>query len=173
MPKVTFINEARTVEVEKGRKISDVAAELGIAVCREEFVGTGIGDYTCWVKCEPSAVSPPDWWERWKGVKGWRRLANRTKILGDVEVWTQAGLGDRLRAPRPIDKLPAPRFEPDAPRLGVSAAATAAYPYGHPKAVGKGERDAIARNTGKPKKAGAAPAAEEESEDDEESESDE
>jgi len=35
MPKVTFVNEHRTVEVEKGRKISDVAAELGIAVCRE------------------------------------------------------------------------------------------------------------------------------------------
>ena len=31
MPKVTFVNENRTVEVASGRKISDVAAELGIA----------------------------------------------------------------------------------------------------------------------------------------------
>ena len=33
-----------------GRTISDIAAELGIAVCREEFAGTGIGNYTVWVK---------------------------------------------------------------------------------------------------------------------------
>jgi hypothetical protein len=44
MPTVTFVNEHRVVEVEKGRLISDVAQELGIPVCREHFVGTGIGD---------------------------------------------------------------------------------------------------------------------------------
>ena len=62
MPKVTFVNENRTVEVDSGRKISDVAAELGIAVCREEFVGTGIGNYTVWVKGSDGCVSPPGFW---------------------------------------------------------------------------------------------------------------
>jgi hypothetical protein len=168
MPKVHFINEARTTEVAPGRTIQDIAAELGIPVCREEFVGTGIGDKTVWVKGEEGALSPPDFWERRNGARGMKRFADKARVLGDVEVWTQAAIGDRLRSPRPVDAPPRPRFDPEAQRLGVSAAGTAAFPYGNPLAVGKGERDAIARNTGKPKKAGAAAAAEPE-EDDEES----
>jgi hypothetical protein len=169
MPKVTFVNEARTIEVDAGRKISDVAAELGIAVCREEFAGTGIGNYTVWVKGAAGSVSPPDFWERLGGVRGERRLANRTKILGDVQVWTQAGLRDRLRAPRPVTAPPTPKTDPEAARLGVSAAGTAAFPGGNPLAIGKGEREPIARNTGKKgaKGAAAAAAAEEEEESDE------
>lgn len=169
MPKVTFVNEHRSVEVEKGRKISDVAAELGIAVCREEFVGTGIGDYTVWIKGEDGCVSPPGFWEKLRGAKGWRRFANRTQILGDVEIFTQAGIGDRLRAPRPVATPPKPATDKTARRLPVDASGTAAFPYGNPKAVGKGEREAIARSTGKAKTAkGAAVAAEaEESESDE------
>src|SRR4051812_2566864 len=147
MPKVTFVNEHRTVEVEKGRKISDVAAELGIAVCRESFAGTGIGDYTVWIKGADGSVSPPGFWERLRGVRGLRRFADKTKILGDIEVFTQAGIGDRLRSPRPVSPPPNPSKDKEAPRLGVSAAPTAAFPYGHPHAVGKGERDAVARNT--------------------------
>ncbi|MFO0759511.1 MAG: hypothetical protein U0359_23670 [Byssovorax sp.] len=168
MPKVTFVNEHRTVEVEAGRKVSDIAAELGIAVCREHFVGTGFGDYTVWIRGAEGAVSPPGFLERLAGARGLRRQANRAKILGDVEIVTQPGITDRLRAPRPLAPVPTPKTDKDAKRLGVSAAGTAAFPYGHPQAVGKGEREAIARNTGKPKKAGAAAAAEEES--DEESE---
>jgi hypothetical protein len=169
MPKVTFVNEGRTVEVDSGRKISDVAAELGIAVCREEFAGTGIGNYTVWVKGNAGCVSPPDFWEKLGGVRGERRLANRVKILGDVQIWTQAGLRDRLRAPRPITAPPTPKTDPTAPRLGVSAAGTAAFPGGNPLAIGKGEREPIARNTGKKgaKGAAAAAAAEEEEESDE------
>jgi hypothetical protein len=172
MPKVTFVNENRTVEIEPGRFISDVAAELGIAVCREEFAGSGIGNYTVWVKGPDGCVSPPGFWERLSGVRGWRRLANKTKILGDVEVFTQAGLRDRLRAPRPVTAPPTPKTDPTAPRLGESAAGTAAFPGGHPHAIGKGTRDVPARNTGKPAKAGAkgapaAAAAEEEEESDE------
>src|SRR5688572_21899975 len=102
MPRITFVNEHRTVETEPGRLLSDIAAELGIAVCRETFRGTGIGDYTCWVKGEPGATSPPTFLERLLGAKGQRRMANRTRVLGDVQVWTQAGPGNRLRAPRPI-----------------------------------------------------------------------
>ena len=59
MPKVTFVNEDRTVEVERGRLISDIATELGIATCREEFAGTGIGDYTVWVKGDDGALRRP------------------------------------------------------------------------------------------------------------------
>ena len=92
------------------------------------------------------------------------------KILGDVEITTQPGITDRLRAPRPVSPPPTPKTDTSAARLGVSAAGTAAFPYGHPKAVGKGERDAVARNTGKPKKAGAAAAAAEEESDESESE---
>jgi hypothetical protein len=169
MPKVTFINEARVVEVERGRTIKDIATELGIATCREEFAGTGLGNYTVWVKGEEGALSPPTWWEKWYwGSRGWKRMADRAKVFADVEVWTQAAVGDRLGMPRPVAKPPQPRFDPSAKRLGVSDAGTAAFPYGHPQAVGKGERQAIARNTSKPKKAGAAAAAAEE--DDEESE---
>jgi hypothetical protein len=172
MPKVTFVNEHRTVEVEKGRKISDVAAELGIAVCREEFAGTGLGNYTVWVRGEDGAVSPPGWFERFRGARGWKRFANKVQIFGDIEVWTQGGLGDRLRAPRPVASPPNASKDASAPRLGVSAAGTAAFPYGNPLAVGKGTREAIARNTGKPKKAGAGAAAADDA-GDEESESDE
>ena len=60
MPKVEFVNEHRAVEVDEGRFISDIADELGIAVCREEFAGTGIGDYTVWVQGGP--LSP------WQGT---------------------------------------------------------------------------------------------------------
>ena len=108
MPKVTFVNEHRTVEVAAGRKISDVAAELGIAVCREEFVGSGIGNYTVWVKGPDGCLSPPGFWEK-RAISGTRRLANKAKVLGDVEVWTQAGLRDRLRAPRPSTRPHPPR----------------------------------------------------------------
>lgn len=171
MPKVTFVNEHRTVEVEKGRKISEVAKELGIAVCREEFVGTGIGNYTVWVRGEKGSTSEPDWWERFRGVKGEKRFANRTLILGDIQVWTQAALRERFRSPRPIDEPPNASTDKTVPRHPNDAAPTAAFPFGHPSAVGKGERQAIARNTGKPKKAGAAAAVAEPEE--EESESDE
>ena len=161
MPKVTFVNEHRIVEVDSGRKISDVAAELGIAVCRETFAGTGIGDYTVWVKGADGCVSAPGFMEKLRGIRGIKRYADKARILGDVEVFTQGGLADRLRAPRPVAPAPTPKTDPTAKRLEVNAAGTAAYPYGNPKAVGKGERDVLPRNTSKPKKAGAAAAADE------------
>ena len=170
MPKVTFINEHRTVEVESGRFISDAAAELGITVCRESFVGTGIGDQTVWVNGGPGSTSPVTWIEKLLGARGWKRMANRTRILGDVQVWTQAGPAGRLRAPRPISPPPNPCKDPDAPRKPIDAAPSAAFPYGDPRAVGKGLREAIARSTAKPKKAKGAAAAAAEPEADEENE---
>ncbi|WP_437570111.1 hypothetical protein [Sorangium sp. So ce542] len=144
MPKVTFVNEHRTVETEPGRLLSEIAAEVGIAVCRETFRGTGIGDYTCWVKGEPGATSPPTFLERLLGAKGQRRMANRTRVLGDVQVWTQAGPGNRLRAPRPIAPPPSPATDPEAPRKPIDASGSAAFPYGDPRAVGHGKREPIA-----------------------------
>lgn len=152
MPKVTFVNEHRTVVVEPGRKVSDIAAELGISVCREAFRGSGIGDWTVYIKAEGGALSPPTFLEKLFGIGGWRRLANRTKILGDVQVWTQGGLPDRLRSPRPVSPVPNPTKDPTAPRLGVSAAGTAAFPLGHPAEVGKGQRPAVPVGAGKGKK---------------------
>jgi hypothetical protein len=158
MPKVTFVNEHRTIECEKGRLISDVASDLGIAVCRESLAGTGLGGYSVWVKGEPGAVSELTFIEKLWGAKGMRRYANRTRILGDLMVWTQAGLGDRLRAPRPVAAPPHPATDKEAPRLGVSAAGTAAFPYGHPAVVGQGAREAIAKSTAKVKAAKGAKA---------------
>jgi hypothetical protein len=159
MPKVTFVNEHRTVEVAAGRKISDVAAELGISVCREAFRGSGIGDWSVYVKAAEGALTPPSTLEKLLGVKGWRRLANRTKILGDVEVWTAGGLPDRLRSPRPVSPVPNPSKDPAATRKPIDAAGTSAFPYGHPQAVGKGQREAIPVGAGKGKKAAAGAAA--------------
>ncbi|WP_438040556.1 hypothetical protein [Sorangium sp. So ce128] len=163
MPKVTFVNEHRTVEAAPGRLLSEIAAELGIAVCREAFRGTGIGDYTCWVKGEPGATSPPTFLEKLLGARGQRRMANRTRVLGDVQVWTQAGPGDRLRAPRPIAPPPSPATDPEAPRKPIDASGSAAFPYGDPRAVGHGKREPIAAGAleakaAKEKKAKAAPA---------------
>jgi hypothetical protein len=178
MPKVTFVNENRTVDVEPGRLISDVANELGIAVCRESFAGTGIGNYTVWVKGESGSVSPVTFMEKLMGARGWKRYANRARILGDCQVWTQQGLRDRLRSPRPVTAPPSPATDPSAPRKPIDAAGTAAFPFGDPREVGKGERPPVGRTTGKPKaakaggKAAAAAAAADESESDE-SESDE
>jgi hypothetical protein len=156
MPKVTFVNEHRTVEVESGRLISDIATELGIAVCREAFVNTGIGNYTVWVKGEPGSVSPVTFLEKLMGARGWKRYANRARILGDVEVWTQQGLRDRLVAPRPVTQPPSPATDKTAKRKPIDAAGTAAFVFGDPREVGKGERQPVPRNTGKAAKAGAA-----------------
>lgn len=180
MPKVSFINENRTVEVASGRLISDIANELGIAVCRESFAGTGIGDYTVWVKGEAGSTSPVTFLERLFGIRGEKRYANRARVLGDVKIWTQGGLADRLRSPRPITPPPRPATDPTAARKPIDAAGTAAYLYGDPRAVGKGERPPVPRTTGKAKpaagakggKAAAAAAAAAEAEGDE-SESDE
>ena len=163
MPKVTFVNEHRMVETAPGRLLSDIAAELGIAVCREAFRGTGIGDYTCWVKGEPGATSPPTFLEKLLGARGQRRMANRTRVLGDVQVWTQAGPGNRLRAPRPIAPPPSPATDPEAARKPIDASGSAAFPYGDPRAVGHGKREPIAAGAleakaAKEKKAKAAPA---------------
>jgi hypothetical protein len=162
MPKVTFVNERRTLDVAAGHSIADIADQAGIAIRREQFVGTGVGDCTVWVKGPSGSVTPPGFLERLWGAHGWKRFANRAVVLGDVEVFTQGGLASRLSVERPVDHAPTPTTDPAATRLGPSAAGTAAFPTGHPLAVGKGAREAVARSTAKPKAKGAAePAADE------------
>ena len=156
MPKVTFVNERRTVDATAGRTIAAIAEQAGIAVRREQFVGTAIGNCTVWVKGPSGCVTPPGFLERLWGARGWKRFANRAVVLGDLEVFTQGGLANRLSGQRPVDEPPAPATDPEAARLGPSAAATAAFPTGHPSAVGKGAREPIARSTAKPKAKGAA-----------------
>jgi hypothetical protein len=141
MPRVHFVHENVTVEVDKGRRLSDIAKERGIAVCRQTLGWTGIGDYTVWVDGAPGATSSPTFWERLKGVKGWRRLANHTRIEGDVRVWTQQGIGSRLGGTRNIDDIPNPTEDSSLVRSEHGAAGTAWCPLGHPSAVGKGDRE--------------------------------
>jgi hypothetical protein len=147
MPRVTFVNEHRIVEVEKGRLVSDIARELGIAFCRETFARTGIGDTTVWIKGAADCVSPPGLIERLKGARGWRRFADRTRVLGDCEIYTQPALGNRLGVERDLAPPPSPMVDPSLVRA-PDAAGTAAFPYGHPSAVGKGTRSAVARGAG-------------------------
>lgn len=164
MPKVTFVREHRSVEARVGERLGDLAREHGIAMCRETFAKTKRGNDTCWVSGAPGAVAAPSLLERMLGASGRRRRASRVRIFGDIEVWTQSGIDQRVGVAKPIAPPPRPSEDADAPRLGIDAAGSAAFPYGDPRAVGRGARDAVARSTARPtKKAGgkADPAEEE------------
>ncbi len=142
VPKVFFVNEHREVEVDSGRVISDVADDLGIAVKRTAGIGF-FPDYTIWVRGDDGSTSPMTWFERViKRCKGWRRMADETLVLGDIEVWTQQGIGYRLAQSRPVSK-PARTSEDGSARFDHenNAASTAWNHYGHPKAVGTGTRE--------------------------------
>ncbi len=143
MPKVTFVNEHREVEVDQGSLISAAAAQLGIAVCREHFVGTNFGNKSVWIDGASGCVSEPTFFERVFGrCKGQRRLANRVRVLKDCKVWTQQGMSGRTGAERSIDKAPR-AAEDDSERFDHqnSNAGTAWNVYGHPKMVGSGTRE--------------------------------
>jgi len=143
MPKVTFVNEHREVEVAQGSLISEAAAKLGIDVCREHFVGTDFGNKSVWVDGEDGCLSEPTLFERWWGrCKGQRRLANRARVLKDCKVWTQQGMSGRTGQERDIDPAPRPS-EDEAIRFDHehSTAGTAWNVYGHPKTIGSGTRE--------------------------------
>jgi hypothetical protein len=144
MPKVQFVNENVTVDVERGRLLSDVAKELGIPICRQSFGWTGVGDYTIWVQGEPGSASPKTLGERLKRMTGWRRQANRARVLGDLRVWTQQGLASRNDFARNIDAVPNPSSDPAALRHAADEAGTSAHPYGDPSALDPGPSTAAA-----------------------------
>jgi len=143
MPRVHFVHENVTVEAQGGKLLSEVAAAHGIDVCRQTFGWTRVGGYAVWVRGDRGSLSPPTLWERLMGVKGWRRLANRARVLGDVHVWTQQGLGGRLGGSREIDPPGRPTVDRAAERHGEDAAGTAAHPYGHPSALESGPRPEV------------------------------
>src|SRR5215471_10373208 len=151
MPKVTFVNEHRIVQIASGKNLKSLAIELGINPHREFFRGVNCGYLglcgACqvWVRnagsdAAAAATNAPNWRERMAGMRGERRLACQVRILGDIDVTTMAGGIDRLRAPRPIAAPPRPTVEHDAKRKPVDAAPTAQFVYGHPAAVGTGKR---------------------------------
>jgi ferredoxin len=158
MPKVTFVNEARIVEVDKGRNIRDVALECGIDVNNaEDFLGVncrGRGFCTsclCWVEeSTPGAAGPRSFMERLRALTGWKRLACRTRLDGDVKVFTMPGAHDRARRQRPVSPPPRPTVDPTAARKPIDAASTTAFPYGHPSAVASGTRKPAAATAPKP-----------------------
>ncbi|HKQ68847.1 MAG TPA: 2Fe-2S iron-sulfur cluster-binding protein [Polyangiaceae bacterium] len=147
MPKVVFVNEHRIVEVPAGKNLKTLALELGIDPHREFFRGLNCGYWgvcgTCqvWVKeSAPGAANAPNLRERMAGVKGLRRLACQVEVTGDVEITTFAGGDNRLKAPRPIAAPPRPTADATAKRKPIDAAGTAEFVYGHPAAVGEGNR---------------------------------
>jgi ferredoxin len=148
MPKVTFVNEQRIVEVDAGRNVREVALECGIDVDNSEhFRGVHCGGRglctacLCWVEdLSPGATSPRSLAERLRALRGWRRLACRTRLLGDVKVYTMPGQHERTRKQRPISPPPRPATDPTAARKPVDAAPTAAFIHGHPSMVASGTR---------------------------------
>lgn len=150
MPQVNFVREHRTVEARAGQTVAEIARAHGIRVRRETFAGLARGDSTCWVEGAPGAVSPIGLIERVFGKsRGRRRQASRVRVLGDVTVWTMAGIDDRVGTAKPVSPPPRPTEDSAARRLGVDAAGSAAFPYGDPRAVGRGEREPTARGSAK------------------------
>src|SRR5215510_15437015 len=82
MPKVTFVNEHRIVQIASGKNLKSLAIELGINPHREFFRGINCGYLglcgTCqlWVsESAPGSTSPRNLRERIAGTRGQRRLA--------------------------------------------------------------------------------------------------
>ena len=102
MPKVTFANEAVSIEVEQGKSIKDAADALGIKLF-EGFWAKSI--YHCsgwggclgagcriWVQGAEGTVSKRSLLEKLRPThSGSVRLACQAKVLADVEVRTQPG----------------------------------------------------------------------------------
>jgi ferredoxin len=147
MPKITFVNEHRIVEVDKGRSVRDVALECGIDLNVSPFCGVDCGGHgmcatcMCWVdESTPGAAGPKSFMERLRALRGWRRLACCTKIEGDLKVWSFPGGDERTRKQRPVSPPPNPVKDPLAARKPLDASSSTAYPYGYPSAVGSGTR---------------------------------
>jgi ferredoxin len=164
MPKITFVNEHRIAEVEEGRSVRDVARELGIDLNVSPFYGLSCGGNglcatcMCWIdESTPGAAGPKSFMERIRALRGWRRLACRTKIAGDLKVWTFPGGDERTRKQRPISPPPRPTSDPSAARKPINESSSTAFPYGHPAAVASGTRKP-------PEKAAPAAGAKEEAE---------
>lgn len=147
MPKVTFVNEHRIVEVESGRNVREVALELGIDLDVEGFAAINCGGHglcttcLCWIdESVPGAAGPRSFMERMRSLHGWRRLACCTKVAGDVKVFSMPGGDERVRKQRPVSPPPSPVKDPSARRKPIDEASTTAFPHGHPSRVASGTR---------------------------------
>ena len=78
--------------------------------------------------------------ERLRALTGWKRLACRTRLEGDVKVFTMPGAHERTRRQRPVSPPPRPTDDPTAARKPDDASSGAAFLYGHPAAVASGTR---------------------------------
>lgn len=114
MPKVTFLNEAITLDVQSGRTIKEIADAAGVNLfegfaaqynCSGRGMCLGKGCRVWVVNSPPTAVSERTFWERIRRQKGAMRLACQTRVLGDVEIRTQPGAS--------LDNRPNMTWEPD------------------------------------------------------------
>jgi ferredoxin len=147
MPKITFVNEHRVVEVDKGRSVRAVALECGIDLNVSPFYGVDCGGRgmctacMCWIdEASPGMAGPKTFMERLRALRGWRRLACCTKVDGDVKVWSFPGGDERTRKQRPVSPPPSPVKDATAARKPNDASSTTAFPYGHPSTVASGTR---------------------------------
>ncbi len=157
MPKITFVNEHRIVEAEKGRSVREVAQECGINLNVSPFIGVDCGGNglcttcMCWVdESAPGAAGPKSFMERLRALRGWRRLACCTSIQGDLRVFSFAGGDERTRRQRPISPPPSPATDPAAARKPLEPSSSAAFPYGHPSMVASGTRKPPEKAAAKP-----------------------
>ena len=116
MPKVTFQNEAITVDAARGASLKDIAEQAGVNLYEGFWVSyhcPGIGlcpgvGCKVWVQeRQKDATSPRTFLERIRpGHRGGTiRLACQTHVLGDVEVRTQPGAL--------LDNVPNMKWDPD------------------------------------------------------------
>ncbi len=148
MPKVLFVNECRAVDARAGQSVREVAREAGVALDAHRFRGAvscgGRGlcrACLCWIEeSAPGAAGPRAWMERVRGLRGWRRLACRARVLGDLQVYSLPAAANRGGAPRVIADPPRPTVDATVRAKPDDAASTARFVHGHPSAIGRGER---------------------------------
>jgi ferredoxin len=115
MPKVTFQNEAITVDVPEGKTIKAVAEQAGVNLyagfwaayhCPGIGMCPGAGCRVWVLERQKDATSPRTFLERIRpGHKGTIRLACQTQVLGEIEVRTQPGAL--------LDNVPQMKWDPD------------------------------------------------------------
>lgn len=97
MPKITFVNEARTVEVEPGTTVLQAGHDSGIMIRRTtlwDCGGRGFPGCTCrvWIRSRNGAASKKTVMEKlpFRRIEGELRLACQVKVNGDLTVITMS-----------------------------------------------------------------------------------
>lgn len=118
MPKVTFLNEAVTVEVAAGSTIEQAAKAAHVKLFEgfwQSYHCSGKGrclgkGCRVWVnESSPAALAPKTFWERIRRrLTGAMRLACQARVQGDVEVRTATGTLHEVEPNMKWDPDPAP-----------------------------------------------------------------